>query len=129
MFLAWLVRLFALDLTPLPVLEYPAYGPTRAPEPAPFFLDGGPTGILLIHGFTGSPPEMRLVGDYLHVAGLTVSAPLLPGHGTAIEDMNRVRWQDWAEHVEAAYQELRSRCELPAAGSLWAACLSAACSP
>ena len=41
---------------------------TRHPhlDPAPFFLEGGPVGVLLVHGFTGSPPEMRLVGDYLH---------------------------------------------------------------
>ncbi len=46
--------------------------------------------MLLIHGFTGSPPEMRLVGEYLHRRGLTVYAPLLPGHGTTVEDMNRL---------------------------------------
>ena len=47
-------------------------------DPSPFFLPGGPTGVLLIHGFTGSPPEMRLVGNYLNQRGCTVSGPLLP---------------------------------------------------
>lgn len=79
-------------------------------NPGPFFLDGGPTGILLVHGFTGSPPEMRLVAEALHSAGLTVLAPLLPGHGTMVEDMNRVRWTDWAECVEQAYRKLGDHC-------------------
>ena len=101
----------ALDFTPSPVLESPAMAQHAHLDPAPFFLPGGPTGILLVHGFTGSPTEMRPVGDYLHAAGLTVSGPRLPGHGTAIADMNKVRWQDWAEHVERSYQRLAGECE------------------
>lgn len=65
---------------------------------------------MLVHGFTGSPTEMRLVGDYLHAAGLTVSGPLLPGHGSTLEDMNRAKWTDWAEHVERSYGELAAQC-------------------
>ena len=80
-------------------------------SPSPFHLSGGPTGILLIHGFTGAPPEMRLVGDYFHAAGLTVSAPLLPGHGSTVDEMNRCKWTDWIGHVEQAHRELRARCE------------------
>jgi carboxylesterase len=80
-------------------------------DPSSFFLPGGATGILLVHGFTGSPPEMRLVGDYLNTAGLTVSAPLLPGHGTRVEDMYAVRWTGWAACVETAYRELAARCQ------------------
>ena len=77
------------------------------PDPTPFFLEGGPSGALLIHGFTGSPPEMRLVGQYLHERGLTVSAPLLPGHGTSADDLNRCRWSDWTGRAQAALAELR----------------------
>ena len=93
---------------------------TRQPhlDPAPFFLEGGPIGVLLVHGFTGSPPEMRLVGDYLHERGLTVSAPLLPGHGTTVEQMNRCRWSDWTDHAERALADLRSRCETVFIGGL-----------
>lgn len=79
-------------------------------DPSPFLLEGGPVGALLIHGFTGSPPEMRLVGDYLHRQGLTVSAPLLPGHGTSAEDLNRYHWTDWAAHAEQALAELQACC-------------------
>lgn len=80
-------------------------------NPSPFLLPGGPTGILLIHGFTGAPTEMRRVGDYFHQAGLTVSAPLLPGHGSTITEMNRCKWTDWTGHVERSYRELKARCE------------------
>jgi len=93
---------------------------TRHPhlDPSAFFLEGGPVGMLLIHGFTGSPPEMRLVGNYLHQRGLTVSGPLLPGHGTTVEDMNRYKWTDWTGHVEQALADLRARCERVFAGGL-----------
>lgn len=80
-------------------------------DPSPFFLPGGRTGILLVHGFTGSPPEMRLVADYFNSAGLTVAAPLLPGHGTRVEDMFDVQWADWAGCVEQAFRELEGRCQ------------------
>ena len=93
---------------------------TRHPhlDPSPFLLEGGPVGVLLIHGFTGSPPEMRLVGDYLHQRGLTVSGPLLPGHGTTVEDMNRCQWADWTGHVEGALADLQARCETVFVGGL-----------
>jgi carboxylesterase len=80
-------------------------------DPSPFYLEGGATGVLLIHGFTGAPPEMRLIGDYLHQRGYTVYGPLLPGHGTSVEEMNRCRWTDWTGHVEKAFVELSGRCE------------------
>jgi carboxylesterase len=54
---------------------------------------------------------MRLVGDYFHQRGLTVSAPLLPGHGTTVQRMNHCGWTDWVEHVEQSLADLRSRCE------------------
>ena len=87
-------------------------------DPSAFLLDGGPIGALLIHGFTGSPPEMRSVGDYLNARGLTVSAPLLPGHGTDMDDMNRRRWSEWAASVEQALSDLQSRCSTVFVGGL-----------
>jgi carboxylesterase len=91
--------------------------PTR-PDPSPFFLEGGPVGALLIHGFTGSPPEMRLIGDYLYERGLTVSAPLLPGHGTTADDLNRCRWSDWTARGQEALEELRRSCQTVFVGGL-----------
>ncbi|OQB27008.1 MAG: Thermostable monoacylglycerol lipase [Chloroflexi bacterium ADurb.Bin180] len=78
-------------------------GPALCPHA--FDLPGGPTGALLIHGLTGSPPEMRPLGDYLAAHGVSVSAPLLPGHGTCPEDLEHTSWEDWYQHVEASYEE------------------------
>ena len=87
-------------------------------DPSAFWLEGGPVGVLLIHGFTGSPPEMRLVGDYLNHRGLTVSGPLLPGHGTTAEDLNRWQWTDWTAHIEGALGQLQAGCETVFVGGL-----------
>jgi carboxylesterase len=54
---------------------------------------------------------MRLLGDYLHQRGLTVSAPLLPGHGTSVQDMNRCKWRDWVGHAGEKLADLRARCD------------------
>jgi carboxylesterase len=88
------------------------------PDPSPFFLSGGPVGVLLIHGFTGAPPEMRRIGDYLNKKGLTVSAPLLPGHGTYAADMNRYSWQSWFHHTVKALDDLHSSCGAVFVGGL-----------
>jgi len=79
-------------------------------DPSAFTLTGGTVGVLLIHGITASPTELRLIADYLHQRGLTVSAPLLPGHGTTIRSLHNQRWQDWAKHVEASLTNLQTRC-------------------
>ena len=80
-------------------------------DPSPFELAGGDVGILLIHGFTASPTQVRLVGEALHQQGLTVVAPLLPGHGTTIADLSQQHWQHWTQHVDAALMDLKSRCK------------------
>ncbi len=79
-------------------------------DPSPFFLEGGSTGILLLHGLTGAPTELRLIGDFLNERGFTVSAPLLPGHGTFADDLNNYCWEDWLEHARGAYRDLKGRC-------------------
>lgn len=93
---------------------------TRQPhlDPNSFYLPGGPVGVLLLHGFTGAPTEMRLLGDDLNGRGMTISAPLLPGHGTTVEEMNRSRWRDWTDCAEQALADLRSRCSLVFVGGL-----------
>ena len=57
-------------------------------------------GVLLVHGFTGSPASMRPWGEFLNSKGYTVRVPLLPGHGTQPEDLNKVKWQEWPAKVE-----------------------------
>lgn len=66
----------------------------------PFFIPGGRTGCLLVHGFTGTPKEMRMLGDSLASAGYTILAPRLFGHATTPEDMIRARYTDWIASVE-----------------------------
>ncbi len=76
----------------------------------PFTFDGGPIGVLLVHGFTGTPQSMRPWGEHLASQGYTVSCPRLPGHGTLLADMNLTRWPDWYAAAERAFQDLRTRC-------------------
>jgi carboxylesterase len=76
-----------------------------------FLWEGNSTGILLIHGFTATTAEVRLLGQWLHDRGFTVSGPLLPGHGTTWQEMSRCRWQDWAHAADNAYTQLAEHCE------------------
>lgn len=76
-----------------------------------FYWEGGPVGVLLSHGFTATSAEVRLLARHLHARGFSVAGPLLPGHATSIEDLNRCRWQDWVRGVEQTYQQLVTRCQ------------------
>ena len=69
-------------------------------------------GVLLVHGFTGSPASMRPWGEFLHSKGYTVRVPLLPGHGTHPENLNKVKWQEWPAKVEFELSELRKSCDV-----------------
>ena len=75
---------------------------------APFQVEGS-TGVavVLVHGFTGVPAHFRPLGRFLGDRGLSVSAPLLAGHGTRPEDMRGVDRADWLASVLAAVDELR----------------------
>jgi len=81
------------------------------PGAEPFTHDGGPQGVLVLHGFTGNPQAMRPLATALAAEGYTIRLPLLPGHGTAIEDMIPTRWSDYAEDAETGYRDLAGRCE------------------
>jgi carboxylesterase len=74
-------------------------------------LPGGPVGVLLSHGFTGTTQSMRPWAEHLAAAGLTVKAPRLPGHGTRWQDMNATGWDDWYGEVERSFDELTRGCE------------------
>ncbi len=77
----------------------------------PFSAAGGPNGVLVLHGFTGNPQSMRGLAEAFAAAGYSVELPLLPGHGTSIEDMLETGWSDWSGAAELAFCELESRCE------------------
>ncbi|MFI8516553.1 alpha/beta hydrolase [Streptomyces sp. NPDC085481] len=81
------------------------------PGAEPYRHEGGEVGVLLCHGFTGSPQSLRPWAEYLAERGLTVSLPLLPGHGTRWQDMQVTTWQDWYAEVDLALRELTARCE------------------
>lgn len=88
------------------------------PGAEPYHHDGGPVGFLLSHGFTGTPQSMRPWAEHLAAGGLTVSLPLLPGHGTRWQDMQLTTWQDWYAELERAFDALRGRCEFVFVGGL-----------
>jgi carboxylesterase len=72
----------------------------------PFYFEGGKPAALLIHGFTGSADEMVYLGQRIAEAGITASLPLLPGHGTAPEDLRDVSRWDWLECVHREFVRL-----------------------
>jgi len=80
------------------------------PGAEPIDLPGGPVGVLLSHGFTGTTASMRPWAEHLSAAGYTVAGPRLPGHGTRWQDMNKTRWSDWYGEVERSFDDLRGRC-------------------
>lgn len=77
----------------------------------PFSSDGGPVGVLLSHGFTGSPASMTPWARHLAELGHTVRVPRLPGHGTSWQEMNRTRWDDWYAAIDSTLTELTQRCD------------------
>jgi carboxylesterase len=84
----------------------------------PFSADGGRIGVVLSHGFTGTPGSMRDWAQHLAAAGYTVRLPLLPGHGHTWRETNRSRWPQWYDAIEAAYREVRERCDTVFAAGL-----------
>ena len=81
------------------------------PGAEPYRHQGGRVGVLVCHGFTGSPNSMRPWSEALAEAGYSVSLPLLPGHGTHWRDLNTTRWPDWYATVEREFDLLAKECE------------------
>ncbi|MFC7344092.1 alpha/beta hydrolase [Saccharopolyspora griseoalba] len=77
----------------------------------PFVHEGSEDiGVLLCHGLTSTPQSMRPWAEHLAAAGFSVRLPLLPGHGTRWQDLNRTTWQDWYAEADRNYEALRERC-------------------
>ena len=76
-----------------------------------YTLGEGPPAALFVHGFTSSPQNMRLMGDYLAERGIRVVAPLLPGHGTTWQDLNARDENQWIHAVEEAYAKVSAEFE------------------
>jgi carboxylesterase len=84
----------------------------------PELTGGRATGVLLVHGFSGSPASMKPWGLGLAERGYAVEVPLLPGHGTRWQDLNGVAWTDWYDVAAAAFDRLRESCEAVVVGGL-----------
>lgn len=84
---------------------------TPGPGAEPFRHDGGRTGVLFCHGFTGSPASLRPWAEQLAAVGLSVRLPLLPGHGTHWRDLALTRWPDWYLAVERELLDLAAGCD------------------
>jgi carboxylesterase len=100
-------------------------GALPGPSTGPFSADGGPVGVLILHGFTGSPQTIRDWASYLAAAGLTVRAPLLAGHGGSWQELAKTGWTDWYADAERAFAELAGRCsQVFVAGISMGGCLA-----
>lgn len=71
----------------------------------------GKIGILLVHGFTGSPAAMRPWAEFFGARGYTVRVPRLPGHGRQWQDLNKVLWTDWTDRVTDELEQLEKLCD------------------
>jgi carboxylesterase len=70
------------------------------------FRRGGPRGVLCLHGFTGTPFEVRPLAESLAGRGFTVAAPALAGHCGTMAELSRTRWPDWLASAERGLDEL-----------------------
>ena len=87
--------------------------------------DGLRVGVLVLHGFTGSPASVRPWAEHLNEAGYAVSVPRLPGHGTRWQDLNRTTYADWYAEAESAFEKLASDCDrIVVAGLSMGGCLA-----
>lgn len=77
----------------------------------PFFWEGtNGKGILLIHGWTSTPYEVRRLGKYLNENGYAVLGIQLSGHGTIPKDLENIKWQDWMDDIQKGYAKLKETC-------------------
>ncbi|HLQ83988.1 MAG TPA: alpha/beta fold hydrolase [Pseudogracilibacillus sp.] len=76
-----------------------------------FYFPGNKTGVLVIHGFTGTTQSMYDYGESLAEAGYTVLGPRLTGHGTFPEQMEMASYLDWIKDVEAGLEKLMEMCD------------------
>ena len=83
---------------------------TLRPGAEPFYSGAGLLGVLLLHGFTGSPRSMRPWAEHLAADGFRVAMPRLPGHGTTWQDLNTRTWNDLYGAAEVEFETLTAEC-------------------
>jgi carboxylesterase len=79
--------------------------------PVGFIERKGNVGVLLIHGLTGTPTEMKQFGKVIARQGFTVACPELAGHCATIEALSATKWHDWYHSIEVAFDALKEECE------------------
>ena len=86
---------------------------TDAPLPGAesLYADGGPVGVLVLHGFTSVPGSMRSLAQRLVDAGYSVALPLLPGHGATVEALQASSFSEWLACAETNFEALKATCE------------------
>ena len=75
-----------------------------------FAFEGGPVGIVMLHGFSGSPASMRPMGTWFAEQELAVEGVRLPGHGTDVEDLRRRTYLEWVDEASSSLARMRERC-------------------
>lgn len=80
----------------------------RIIPPKPFTFEGGKRAVLLLHAFTGSSADVRMLGRYLQKRGYTCHAPIYKGHAVAPEELMTTSPHDWWQDVDNAWQQLRN---------------------
>lgn len=96
---------------------HPLATPLSVPA-RPDATGGRRVGVLLSHGFTGSPASMRGWGEALAERGYAVEVPRLPGHGTTWQELNTKRWEDWYAEITRTFQKLEAENDLVVVGGL-----------
>lgn len=72
-------------------------------------LPGGERAVLLIHGLTGGPFEMKYLADKLNKAGYTVKVPCMAGHCTTLDDLKKTTWRDWYYSIKCGFDTLKGK--------------------
>jgi carboxylesterase len=81
----------------------------RSGDPSPLSRTGDDRAVLCLHGLTGTPFEVRPLGEALAGTGYTVEAPLLAGHGKDVAALAATSSADWLRSAEQAFQALARR--------------------
>ena len=72
-----------------------------------FVVGGGQTSLILTHGLSSTPCEVKDLANYLAAKNITVYAVRLAGHGTSVEDLTTKKWEDWYQSYKEAYLTLK----------------------
>lgn len=75
------------------------------------FYQGNEIGVILCHGFNGTPQSMQYIGEQLAKYGYTISIPRLYGHGTHYLELEKSSYHDWIDSLQSAYEDLAKICE------------------